>query len=349
MQSKEVMQAIDRTFRDIMGNSSPFGGKVIVMTGDWRQTLPCSADGRTEIVGSCHTKSYLWPYFTVHHLNRNMRLARCENTHNAVRLRAFDEFLCRLGDGDEGIEGSISNGRIVHLPEEIVYTGSKTPAAYSAHVFSDLPALLVEATRTFLDADERHDRAMEVLRDGNAGLIAADARRDIQAAHDRRLQAVAPLAKYLENRAIVACLNSTVAELNDAVSEMICTDERLYTASNVSADTTGQGLHLATEDLAKMVVPGMADHYLKIKPLMVVMLMRNLCARKGLCNGTRAIVLQTLDTQLHVMILGGRFANTTHFIPYINFQDDRGWSFQLKRTQLPVRAGFAMTVRGFPK
>ena len=41
-----------------------------------------------------------------------------------------------------------------------------------------------------------------------------------------------------------------------------------------------------------------------------------------------------------------RHGGATHFIPCINFVDDRGWSFQIKRTQLPVKHGAAMTVRG---
>ena len=211
-------------------------------------------------------------------------------------------------------------------------------------MFEGLPALIAPIWNKFKQADDDHEQAVEVLQSGTAGLLGAQARSAIQKAHQTRVTAVAPLVKYLRSRAILACLNSTVAELNESVLKMVCTDEKLYTASNVSVDATGQGLNLSSEDMAKLVIPGMADHYLAIKPLMVVLLMRNLNAREGLCNGTRALVLQTLDSQLHVLLLDGRFAGDTHFIPYINFQDDRGWSFSLRRTQLPVRPGFAMTV-----
>ena len=40
MMSRYVYEAVDRTFRDITGIEVPFGGKLIVLGGDFRQVLP---------------------------------------------------------------------------------------------------------------------------------------------------------------------------------------------------------------------------------------------------------------------------------------------------------------------
>ena len=40
MTCKNIFLAIDRTLRDIRDNSKPFGGMTVLLSGDWRQTLP---------------------------------------------------------------------------------------------------------------------------------------------------------------------------------------------------------------------------------------------------------------------------------------------------------------------
>ena len=37
---KNIFLAIDRTFQEIRSNTKPFGGMTVLLSGDWRQTLP---------------------------------------------------------------------------------------------------------------------------------------------------------------------------------------------------------------------------------------------------------------------------------------------------------------------
>lgn len=37
MSSKDAPEASDLTLRDLMDDDLPFGGKIIVLSGDWRQ------------------------------------------------------------------------------------------------------------------------------------------------------------------------------------------------------------------------------------------------------------------------------------------------------------------------
>ena len=54
MTKRQNVEALDNSLRDIMGRSDlPFGGKTIVLGGDFRQVLPVMRKGfRAQIVGA---------------------------------------------------------------------------------------------------------------------------------------------------------------------------------------------------------------------------------------------------------------------------------------------------------
>ena len=71
---KEGLRCIDMLLRDLMNSNLPFGGKAIVIGGDWRQTLPVVPKGkRTDIVEACIRSSPLWLLFETISLVSNMR------------------------------------------------------------------------------------------------------------------------------------------------------------------------------------------------------------------------------------------------------------------------------------
>ena len=61
------LEALDRTLRDLMGKTEvPFGGKIVILAGDFRQCLPVvSGANRPQIVQSCVNSSFLWQHFKV--------------------------------------------------------------------------------------------------------------------------------------------------------------------------------------------------------------------------------------------------------------------------------------------
>ncbi|KAK6017851.1 hypothetical protein OSTOST_16619 [Ostertagia ostertagi] len=74
MAPKVALEAVDALLKDIMQVDAPFGGKVIVIGGDFRQILPVVEHGqREDIVEACVLNSFLWPLFRVHRLEMNMR------------------------------------------------------------------------------------------------------------------------------------------------------------------------------------------------------------------------------------------------------------------------------------
>ena len=60
MLPKNGLRCIDLLLRELMKNDVSFGGKVLVLGGDFRQTLPVVQRGtRTEIIESCIKSSSL--------------------------------------------------------------------------------------------------------------------------------------------------------------------------------------------------------------------------------------------------------------------------------------------------
>ena len=103
-----LLESLDRSLRDIMKYQSeqngdiyldlPFGGKVIVLSGDFRQVLPVLKHGsQAQICGICIKRSPLWKLFKVHRLDENMRVLQNGNDES---LKVFDEWLVNLGNGD---------------------------------------------------------------------------------------------------------------------------------------------------------------------------------------------------------------------------------------------------------
>ena len=66
MTQRLCFEDFDRTLRDLMKCNLPFGGKCIVIGGDFRQILPVIPGGdRATIVNAAINSSYLWSACTV--------------------------------------------------------------------------------------------------------------------------------------------------------------------------------------------------------------------------------------------------------------------------------------------
>jgi hypothetical protein len=88
MVHRDVADTLDRSLRDLMGEPRPFGGKVVVFMGDFKQLLPVVRYGR----GQEHTMQVCswWRYVTLLKFSQNWR---------AVRDPVFAAFLESVGSG----------------------------------------------------------------------------------------------------------------------------------------------------------------------------------------------------------------------------------------------------------
>jgi len=96
-QHRHYAEAVDRTLRDIMRRPDlPFGGKVVVFGGDFRQCPPVVSKGsRATIVSVALSRSILWRQVRVLTHTENMRLRA-----NPLS-KPYAEYLLRVGNGQE--------------------------------------------------------------------------------------------------------------------------------------------------------------------------------------------------------------------------------------------------------
>ncbi|XP_016204698.1 uncharacterized protein LOC107645232 [Arachis ipaensis] len=106
MVSRYCYEVPDKCLGDIMRCSPtyskdlPFGGKVVVLGGDFRQILPVISQGpRQDIVHSTVNSSYLWKFCQVLKLTKNMRLSVRTTTSDQDETEQFGEWLLKVSDG----------------------------------------------------------------------------------------------------------------------------------------------------------------------------------------------------------------------------------------------------------
>ena len=74
MANRAAVECVDSMLRRIMNCDTPFGGKVFITLGDFRQTCPViRRGGRSEIVSASIRSSYLWPHFQIYHFSLPIR------------------------------------------------------------------------------------------------------------------------------------------------------------------------------------------------------------------------------------------------------------------------------------
>jgi hypothetical protein len=107
MVNRFTIEALDKVLRDINDCDLPFGGKVIVLGGDFRQILPVVPKGsKVDIIKSSLVFSYLWPLFTKLSLVQNMR------AHLDI---SYSNYLLDIGNGLEVTHSC----DMITLPSEI--------------------------------------------------------------------------------------------------------------------------------------------------------------------------------------------------------------------------------------
>ena len=106
MLDRFMLEALDRTLKDLMGSDVAFGGKIIVLAGDFRQCLPVvQGASRAGIVSHSINQSPLWNNFKVLKLSVNMRVNASGNS----KLQEFDDWTLKIGNGQmESFEVPVS-------------------------------------------------------------------------------------------------------------------------------------------------------------------------------------------------------------------------------------------------
>ncbi|XP_018480006.1 uncharacterized protein LOC108851076 [Raphanus sativus] len=139
MMSKHCFEALDRSICDIMETTdeTPFGGKVVVFGGDFRQILPVIPRGnRADIVMASLKMSYLWKHCKVLQLTRNMRLFSELDSCEANEIKDFSKWILDLGDGK--INEPNSGETMIDIPKDLLITECVDPIeAIVSEIYGD--------------------------------------------------------------------------------------------------------------------------------------------------------------------------------------------------------------------
>ncbi|XP_031116689.1 uncharacterized protein LOC116020351 [Ipomoea triloba] len=134
MMHKHYFEALDRTMRDLLRFTNPaserytFGGKTVVLGGDFRQILPVIPKGsRQDIVSSTINSSYLWESCTILRLTKNLRLENMENAEEKQQVEQFSKWIASIGDGTAG--ASNEDCPEVVIPNEMLLSSNGDPIA----------------------------------------------------------------------------------------------------------------------------------------------------------------------------------------------------------------------------
>lgn len=126
MMHRYCFEALNRTMQDIVGSRKPFGGKVLVLGGDFRQILPVlPRASRQDIVHSTINSSPLWKHCRVLTLSRNMRLETTSDSGDINKMKEFADWLLRLGNGNIGEPND--GDAIIEIPTDMLIEDSEDP------------------------------------------------------------------------------------------------------------------------------------------------------------------------------------------------------------------------------
>ncbi|XP_035205904.1 ATP-dependent DNA helicase PIF1-like [Stegodyphus dumicola] len=122
MSHKAAFEALDVTMKDLRRNNDRMGGVVMVLAGDFRQTLPVIPRGtRADEMQACIKSSYIWNGIQTLGLSTNIRV----HLNGDPSAQQFADNLLKLGNGaltsenEDGYVAMQGIGRIVTTEEEL--------------------------------------------------------------------------------------------------------------------------------------------------------------------------------------------------------------------------------------
>jgi ATP-dependent DNA helicase PIF1 len=327
MMHKHCFAAIDRSLRELTGVDKPFGGKVVVFGGDFRQTLPVVRHGQpADCVDTCLRRWDSWGWFKVLKLTENVRVrnAMTIGGSNAEALRKYDAWLQQLSDGT--LPTHPREGEAPHVSDQAVL----------------IPQEMV------LPEDTSVEELIRTAYGDDSGVFSSTD------------------PKFLVSHTILSPRNKDVDEVNLAalksfplgVDTVSSPAERTYYSADSVKEAREEGdggaaapkqhgmndQDLYSVEFLNFISAGsLPQHKLEMKKGCIMMLLRNLNPREGLANGTRVIVKNMYNHLVEVQIFGGPHDGKVALIPRITNACEDDLPFTLHRRQFPLKLAFAMS------
>jgi hypothetical protein len=277
---------------------SPFGGKVVIFGGDFRQCERVVSSGfRAAIISAAFSRSVLWCQVRILTLIKNMRLRANPFS------KPYAKYLLRVGNGQE-------SSIIDHFPPE---ANTKPSIGVEIALYPEIHQ--APSLKTFIHAIF----PALAINYANQG--------------------------YMDDRAILTIKNIVMNSFNTQIVEAMPGQQHIFLSTDLVETGDDQAMAIGTEFLNTIILANMPPHRLALKVGVPVMLLRNLDAASGLCNGTRLIISRLAQRLIVVQIIGGAHAGNIVNIPRITTITNRlKWPFTLQRRQFPLQLAFAMTI-----
>ncbi|XP_057291716.1 ATP-dependent DNA helicase pif1-like isoform X1 [Hydractinia symbiolongicarpus] len=146
---------------------------------------------------------------------------------------------------------------------------------------------------------------------------------------------------------ILTPTNEEALEINEQILNQIPGDTHTYYSIDSVVSDDQEEIDLYPMEFINSLTPsGMPPHQLNVKVGCVVMLLRNLSLKDGLCNGTRLMVRNLRANVIDCEILTGIRRGDRVLIPRVSLcLNDTNLPFQIKRTQFPLRLSYALTIK----
>lgn len=120
MAHKKCLEALNRTLQDLRNNGNLFGGAMILLAGDFRQTLPViPRSTAADELNACLKSSSIWAHVQTLKLTTNMRVA-LQNDRSA---EVFSKQLLEIGNGRIPVD--VTSGQISFPADFCHFTESK--------------------------------------------------------------------------------------------------------------------------------------------------------------------------------------------------------------------------------
>jgi hypothetical protein len=345
MQDRFLFETVHRSFCDVLGKGRddfrplPFGGKIMLFSGDFRQVLPVVCKGgEYQIIPKVLNRSFLWPHVETHNLTVNERI-RQEGVLANAELRACIALDDAVNDKEAAIASAADRvnqaGAQATFAAYLLRLGNGTEEA----VRDDHPGL------RNLDPSTAAARVVQipghlVSRCRSRVAFVSEMYPDIET---KCLTASFP--EWIASRTIVTPCNRDVDFINQLVLDRLPGEAVTYYSIDSCRDGNAE-LDFAPEVLNTLTLPGLPPHALRLKKNAIVMLIRNLDASSGLCNGTRLQVLRLGSAGIYAKIVSKNpFFGRCVCIPRINHtQSKSSFPFQVVRRNLPLRLAFCTTI-----
>ncbi|KAJ9567251.1 hypothetical protein OSB04_003217 [Centaurea solstitialis] len=270
MSDRKCFEALNKTLKDILDEPLRlFGGKTILLGGDFRQTLPVKPKAtKMDIIASSIIESTLWKHFKIYKLSQNMRLFRQDIDDKEEReIAAFSSCLLQVGDGCIG------------TPDDDNPIDTKWVEILDNYLIPDHADALTKVIKVIYSDD--------VLQNPTANIF-----------FDKAI-----VCRVYFTKVYLTCheklfFDTSNDEINNLILNILPGEPTTYLSvdsiiprANEKGDTK---ILYSPEYLNNLNFNNFPTHSLELKVGAPIMLLRNINQIAGLCNGTRMTIRQLL-------------------------------------------------------